>query len=474
MNTPVKRNIVCDLDGTLVKNDITLESLILFIKKDIFNFVWLLFWACRGRSYVKSKVAKIIDLEIRDFLFDPDILAYLETEYQKGNDIFIFSGSNQKYIDQISQEIGFIKDAQGSTKNSNLTGKHKLAALKSKFKDFHYIGNEKKDLEIWDHAQKVICSNSASSNLKNTIQKKYSNYCFIGEENIFGVYELLDLVRIHQWTKNILIFSPMFFTNQYSTDSFLILLLGFVAFSLLASSTYILNDIIDLSNDRAHPTKKDRIIAAGKISLLKASLISLVLFCASFALIFSFFNWYFIVAISAYTLTTITYSFYLKRIICLDLLTLSTLYTLRIISGAFAIGVPMSSWLAIFAILFFSSLASVKRLAEIKNMATDSSSIMGRGYTFDDQPIIKIFGMSVGLMSILFYAIYLSDIYDFSIGLNLSIITIPVLIHWLVRLYIKVERGLIFEDPVVFVIRDKTSYISLVLTFLFFYLGRFY
>lgn len=177
-----------------------------------------------------------------------------------------------------------------------------------------------------------------------------------------------NLFRIPQWIKNFFIFVPLIFSKHlFTVDYVKLSLLGFVIFSLVSSSIYIINDLLDIDSDRIHPKKKFRPIPANLISSKSAILISIILAAASFSLL-PFTNLYFGIIVFAYFLITILYSVGLKNIVIIDVFTIAAGFILRILGGAFIINVEISSWLMLTTMFISLFLAVMKRRSELKQI----------------------------------------------------------------------------------------------------------
>lgn len=171
----------------------------------------------------------------------------------------------------------------------------------------------------------------------------------------------IKLLRVKDWIKNLFIFIPSFFAGTFTdTTQYPSLLLGFLAFSLVASGIYIFNDFKDVQEDRIHPTKRNRPLASGAISLKFAMVFMAVLFLAGFLLGYTL-GLKIIIILFVYVLINILYSFGLKHISILDVLILSSGFLLRVIAGGVISQVPISQWLIIMVFLLSLFLALAKR-----------------------------------------------------------------------------------------------------------------
>ena len=275
------------------------------------------------------------------------------------------------------------------------------------------------------------------------------------------ISEALRAMRPHQWVKNVLIFAPLILSFQFMDPELVIrALLAFIAFSLSASSLYIINDLLDIDSDRLHPKKKNRPFASGKLSMRWGIGQAIVLLVIAFVLAV-YINTEFLVALIIYSVLSAAYSFKLKRVVLLDVSILAVLYTLRIIAGTFAVSLDLSYWLIIFSIFMFTSLAMVKRVSELYNlMLQDKEKVEGRGYVVKDREIILALGSASGFVSILVFALYIHDpfiVQRYTQPEWLWLI-VPALLYWIGRVWIIAHRGKMDEDPIVFALHDKLSY----------------
>lgn len=183
------------------------------------------------------------------------------------------------------------------------------------------------------------------------------------ERNVFR--SLLITMRPHQWVKNLFIFAPLLFGRKL-VDAAAVgnSLLAFAAFCLLASGLYIINDIVDAEEDRAHPEKRFRPISSGALPVAFAVVSAIVLIAAAFWIAASIGFGVFAVA-ALYFILTLGYCLALKRVILLDGMTISAGFVLRIVGGALAIGVMPTHWLIVCAYLLALFLAFTKRRQEI-------------------------------------------------------------------------------------------------------------
>lgn len=352
-----------------------------------------------------------------------------------------------------------------ATEDTNLKSHQKLQIMQAYAKQmaFAYVGDSKSDFPIFDASQEVYIVGPLSYGKPHTRLKSTP-----------PLWEAcVRLIRPHQWSKNALIAFPLLAAHIFTLQTLTTAFIGIIAFSLLASSIYVVNDLMDLEDDRHHPRKKYRPIAAGDLSIPQACMLATVLFVSSFWMVIQFLPMGLTIIISYFILTTL-YSFYLKRIPILDVFCLSGLYTLRILFGATINHIPESAWFIAFNVFFFLGLAFNKRATElyhVKHAAQKTSQ--RRGYISQDFEMIAITGIVVSLSSIIILSLYLNTpdvilLYTKPLYLWLAVY---VILFWKIRLWFLTFRGQINQDPIVFALEDKTSYVLALMTLVILYLA---
>ena len=268
-------------------------------------------------------------------------------------------------------------------------------------------------------------------------------------------------LRVHQWTKNLLIFFPLILAQKFHTSDIYPVMLGFIFFSMVASATYLMNDLCDRNADRAHPTKCRRAIASGRISVPVATTVALALLITGTAGA----AWLmrdFLVLVLCYIGITVAYSFWLKREPMFDVFTIGVLFVIRLVAGMIIIRNSISLWLSGFAFTFFMSLAMAKRHSELTEVARISGTApKGRGYECDDRELTRAFGVGCALIAFLIMLLYFqframeTGLYDEVEVLYLA----PVVVFaWTLRVWLMAHRGLLRDDPVIFALKDRVSW----------------
>lgn len=267
------------------------------------------------------------------------------------------------------------------------------------------------------------------------------------------------LLRVHQYAKNALVFVPMLTAQQINAHAFLLALGAFAAFSLCASCVYVFNDLADIEADRAHPTKRNRPLAAGTIAAPSAIIVACLCLLAAIGLA-ACVSLPFLGVLAAYFVLTTAYTYSLKRKMFVDVVVLAMLYTIRVVGGAAAIGVETSEWLLAFSMFIFTSLALVKRYTELSALLDKSmTGPANRNYTVGDLPIVAALAAASGFNAVTVFALYVSSdtvrrLYHHPQFLWLIC---PILMYWIARILMLSHRRMMDDDPVVFALKDWRS-----------------
>lgn len=470
-NTSVSTDIlVVDLDGTLLRSDMLYESFWSAVGND-----WRaplhagLALQQGGRASLKRYLSQTARLDIKTLPFDPDVVAYVQARRAEGTRTALVTASDQAFADQIAEHLDIFDEVHGSDGTNNLKGEVKAQFLKETFADksFAYMGDSAADLPVWRAADMAIPVNASAavqaqaarldvpSDPLNTTGRKHSAY--------------LKALRPHQWLKNVLVFLPMLAAHQLTGATFLLSLLAFIAFSLVASSVYVLNDLLDLRADRAHPRKCKRPFAAGDIPISHGTVMAGGALLAGAILSLSLGSG-FALTMLVYYLATLAYSVVLKRRAIIDICVLAGLYTLRIVAGGVATGITLSVWLLAFSIFFFFAMAAIKRQAELVDLeARGKLGASGRGYTVKDLEVISMMAVGAGYVSIMVMMLYVNSPAVLELYSEPAMLwgICCVLLYWISRIVIVTHRGHMHDDPVVFAAKDRNSQICVLLMLIF-------
>lgn len=454
--------LVVDLDGTLTPTDTLVESIISAVKHSPLNLLRLPLWLLSGKSRFKQAVARYANIEAQLLPYREDLLGYLREEKAKGRQIILATAANRSIADRVSKHLGLFDQVLASDATQNLKGKAKLEAIQNSIgRSFVYAGDSRADLPIWLAADAAVLVNVSPKTAATVKQCKTIERKFQGENRGLAVW--MRALRVHQWLKNLLLFVPLLTAFSFTdTGKFASMTLAFLAFSIAASATYMGNDLWDLENDRAHPRKRLRPFACASIPILSGLAVATVALLMSFALALSLSNGFFSMLL-LYLLLTSAYSWFLKRFVVIDVVTLSMLYTLRILAGSVAINVTTSSWLLAFSVFIFLSLALVKRCAELVSVKESGAlEIKGRDYRVTDLVVLWPLGVGAAISAVVVFGLFISDPNTqarYRTPQMLWLVALG-LIYWLARLWIKTSRGEMHDDPVVYAIKDRSSCVT--------------
>jgi 4-hydroxybenzoate polyprenyltransferase len=289
-----------------------------------------------------------------------------------------------------------------------------------------------------------------------------------------GILAYLKALRVQQWSKNILVFVPVVMSHQFlDVLPMMNAILAFICFGLVASTIYLLNDIMDLHQDRRHPTKCRRPFASGAIPVSHGLMLFPVL--AGTALVLaSQLPPMFAVTMAVYFSLNLAYTFYLKRKLLVDVLALSGCYTLRILAGNAAGPIEISNWLLAFSMFLFLSLALVKRYVELDTVEgeqPDEKRVMGRGYRKADLDMLSQIGVASGFAAVIVLALFVEGAGKSGLYKHREMIWLvcPIVLYVIGRIWVLAKRRELPDDPIYFIIKDWRSHLmGLIVAFIFF------
>jgi 4-hydroxybenzoate polyprenyltransferase len=463
-----------DLDGTLVKSDTLVDSVLVLVRQRPAEILRIPGWIAQGKPQFKQHVTQAVTLDVEHLPYNRALLEWLRAEHGAGRAIYLATAADRALAERVAAHLGIFAGVLASDGQTNLAGRNKLEAFRQQFGErFCYIGNAKPDVPLLTACESPMTANphrALRSGLLGAKTAVAANF----EDRSSALKSWLRAIRLHQWAKNTLIFVPLLLAHAWSLPTVGGGLVAFFSFGLCASATYIINDLLDLEADRRHQRKRRRPFAAGDISAIAGVSAVAVMLAASFVLALmvprvilalpgrhglllphKFLEW-----LLLYTVTTLTYSLYLKRTLLLDVFVLSGLYTVRILAGSAATTVPISVWLGGFSVFFFLSLAFVKRFSELEALREHGGlAPAGRGYHIGDLEQLRAFGTGSMFAAVLVTTLYISNpetslLYRHAQRLWL---VVPVLLLWLSQVWMLASRGEMHDDPVVWAITSKRS-----------------
>ncbi|MBB4517805.1 UbiA family prenyltransferase [Paraburkholderia fungorum] len=468
------KTLAVDLDGTLIRSDMLIETGFAYLKANPLRFYRPLVWIAKGgKAHLKAKLAAATHVDVATLPYDPKVIEWLKRERAAGRSLVLATASDASYAEAISGHLGLFDRTLATDGKVNLSSGRKRDALVREFgnKGFDYAGNSHDDIAVWEAAERAYVVNPSPGVARRA--QKIGNVESVLQTRKNPVRVWLKALRVHQWLKNLLIFIPLLASHQVSSlELDLRGVLAFVLFGFCASSVYLLNDLLDLDDDRHHPTKRRRPFASGSLSIIWGMVAFPVLAIGAFAGALILLPWRFAAVLAGYYVLTMLYSFVLKRRVILDVVVLAMLYTARIIAGTAAFRMTLTFWLLGFSMFLFLSLALVKRYAELHaTRAAGGAKARGRGYVADDLSMISSLGAASGYLSVLVLALYIQDSKTTHLYSHPQVIWLacPLLLYWISRTWLITHRGLMHDDPVVFAAKDRTSLLTVALMGLVFW-----
>ena len=448
-----------DLDGSLVYTDLLQESALLLAARAPADLLAIPAWLAHGKAFLKARIADRVAPRPALLPYNEPLLAWLREQRATGRRLVLCTAADRRHAQQVADHLGIFDEVIASDGLVNNSAARKSATLVARFGlgGYDYIGNAGADLAVWKTARRaiVVGSDATRANAQRVAQVER-----VFAEPPAGIGVWLRELRLHQWLKNLLLLLPLLGAHRWGEwRAWFSLAGGYLAFGLCASAVYVVNDLFDLENDRAHPRKRMRAIASGRISIPAGIAASFALFCCA-AAVASVLPWEFGAWLLMYIVLTKSYTFALKRIPLVDCLVLAALYTLRVVAGGAVIEQSVSFWLLAFCLFLFLSLAFLKRYAEIvASPESENAALRGRGYLPDDRHLLQSFGVAAGFSSALVLALYLNSEAVLRLYAHPDRLwfTLPVMLFWIAWMWMRASRGEMHDDPVIFAVSERAS-----------------
>lgn len=454
--------LVVDMDGTLVRSDLLIETAVAAIVRRPLSAIGMFGALRNGKAALKEYVASSVEFDASALPYDEAVLEEIEAAREDQRPVYLASAGAERIVRAVADHVGVFDGYISSDATSNCSGITKAQKLVEAFGEggFDYIGNGAADLPVWSKCRRPLAIRTPSRVSRRLAAMPVGLKHLAEEKPSWRTWA--RLLRVRQYAKNLLLLVPLLASHQLTPENLFLATIGLVGFCLCASSVYIVNDLVDLQADRTHPTKRLRPLASGEIQLIHGLFAAPVLLLVSLVLALSISPAFFAILFGYFVLTT-AYSFYLKRKMLIDVVTLAMLYTVRIIAGAIVIAVPISPWLLTFAIFVFLALALVKRYTELATrLDLNLSEPTNRNYKFGDIGLVAALAAAAGYNSVTVFALYISspEVNVLYQRPQMLWLVCPVLIYWLSRVVMMAHRRSMTEDPIVFAMTDRNSLLS--------------
>jgi len=447
-----------DLDGTLIRSDTLLESILELLKHRPAAALLLPVWLVRGRAYLKAQIAERVALPVDTLPYREEFVAWARAE-SAARPVVLVTAAQQQIAHAVAAHLGLFREVI-ATSVQNLKGQRKAQALVARYgaKGFDYAGNDDSDLPVWRQARDAIvvgapASVAAKARASAVVTREFEPRRPLKQR----VVAWLRALRLYQWVKNVLVFvAPAGAHRILEPDTLSLAFIAFVAFGLAASGLYLVNDLLDLRADRSHPRKRTRPFASGVLPLAGGFVAAPILLVAAFSIAAGL-GTPFTLTLLAYLLCTTSYSLWLKRKTFIDVALLAALYTLRVVGGAMATGLTLSFWLIAVCAYGFLGLALLKRYSELRELELeDRVAIAGRGYTTGDLPVVLALGVGSSLVATLVTALYIESNAGRALYAHPELLwaLVGLMLLGLGRMWLVAGRGTMHDDPIVFVASD--------------------
>jgi 4-hydroxybenzoate polyprenyltransferase len=455
---PGERPLCVDLDGTLLRTDTLHESLLLLVAHNPLHLFRLPLWLLRGKAAFKREVAARVVPDPATLPHDPRVLELLNASGDRPR--VLCTAADRAIADAVAGHLGLFDEVLASDGERNLSGSRKAEALAERFgeRGFDYVGNGHEDIAVWRRCARAWVVNAPAAVERGA--RDVAEVAGVLPRTHRPWRALIAAMRPHQWLKNLLVFVPLLASHRLTDPGALVAaVLAFAAFCACASAIYIVNDLLDLQADRAHPRKRKRPFARGDANIPAGTAMATLLAIAGLSVAWQVSPEFFAL-LAGYILATSAYSLRLKRVIMTDVVVLAGLYTLRILGGALAIDGRLSFWLLAFSMFLFFSLAMLKRATELAAMKVSGAErSAGRGYRVHDLPMIQALGAASGYIAVLVFALYINSPESLALYGRPQWLWLicPLLLYWVGRVWLLAHRGDMHDDPVVFAATDRTS-----------------
>lgn len=446
--------LAVDMDGTLLRTDLFAEQLAGRILRGR-DPVRLLRAAVRGRASLKQEVQGTAAFDPATLPYRTEFLDWLRAQHAGRRVLVLATAADRSVAHRVAAHLGIFQEVLASDGTTNLKRHRKAAALVARFgeRGFAYAGDAGADLAVWRKAGAAVLVN-ASGRVSRQAAALAPVEARFDEPAAGRLRAAIKALRPRQWVKNLLVFLPILLSRAYDDiPGWIGSGAAFAAFCLMASSVYLSNDLLDIASDRAHPTKRNRPLAAGRLGTLSALALSAALMAAGLGL-----AWWAgaLVASTAYAVLTFAYSTRLKELPLVDIFVLAALFTVRVVAGGEASGHHVSTWLMAFSGFLFLSLAIMKRVAELRARAADGGSPnRRRAYLPDDLPYLETLGVASSVTSALVLSLFVqAETGSSRVNPLVLMCTVPLVLFWQARLWLATWRGYMLEDPIVYATRD--------------------
>ena len=444
--------LVVDMDGTLIKVDSLQEAFVQLSFRQPLQALRALLALKGGRASFKASVAAHMVPDARTIPLEQSVVEAIRQAKAKGRKVYLATAADRRFADVVAQSVAHFDGVFASESGVNLKGRHKADYIVQKFGKggFDYIGNDAADIPVWREARTAIISGASARELQHYRAEIPQLVSLNSRVRSFTDY--FRALRPQKWLKNALVAVPAMAAHDSSAHTIEATLIAFLCFCFAASGVYVLNDMLDLQQDRGHLYKRHRPFAAGVLQLKDA--VWLVCLCMALAALLSvYLPLAFKLAVTAYIAGAVAYTLSARSVPGLDVVALAALYGTRLWAGSAATGVGLSFWLAVVCAFAFLSLAFARRSVETILSQKRDGSREGRRI-LNTYPY---FAVLYGLVAIVAFAFHINDVKALYHRPELLWASWIAFGFWLGRIFSLARRGRMAGDPITFSVTDWIS-----------------
>ena len=451
-----------DMDETLLRVDTLHEAAVSAVFADWRVAFRIPGWLMAGKARLKQELAERWTFDASTLPYSPLLLRYLREEHAAGRRLILCTAAHRGIAEQVARHLGLFEEVIATDGDINLRGASKAEELCRRFgqNGFVYVGNDATDHAVWDRAAGAVVANAPKA-VRRTLQAQHPSATIL-DERTGRARALLRALRPYQWVKNALCLVPPIAAGDMSTGAWAGAVTVALAFCLVASGIYVINDIADLGADRAHARKWRRPFASGDVPIALGLALSPLLLLSGMVV-----GWASgaLGALIGYLVISLSYNMGIKQRPLVDVFALAGLYTIRLFGGGEASGHPVSLWLLAFSSFLFLSLALIKRVSELQRLpgTGDQRQLLRRGYRVEDLPLLMMFGCAATFTSTIVLSLYVQSETALFAYRHPGMLwwSVPLLLFWQCRLWLSTTRGQMHDDPIVYAARDRVSWMVL-------------
>jgi 4-hydroxybenzoate polyprenyltransferase/phosphoserine phosphatase len=446
--------LVVDMDGTLIKVDSLQEAFVQLSFRKPLQALRALLALKGGRASFKASVAAHMVPDVGSIPFEQSVVEAIRQAKAKGRKVYLATAADRRFADVVAQSVGYFDGVFASESGVNLKGRHKADYIVQKFGKggFDYIGNDAADIPVWREARTAIISGASARETQHYRAEIPELVSLNSRVRSFTDY--FRALRPKEWLKNALVAVPAIAVRDPAAQT--ATLLAFASFCFAASAIYLFNDMLDVEQDRSHPDKRHRPLAAGVVQLRDA--VGLLGLSIALAALFSFFlPLTFSLAVIAYGAGAIIYSLYFRTIFGLDAIALAALYGTRVWGGSAATGIALSFWPIVVCSFLFLSLALLRRSGEKLSLAKiglGGAEVGTHAHRYTNLAAL------CGFLAVLAFAVHIIDVKALYHRPELLWASWIAFGLWLGRIFSLARRGRMPGDPITFSVTDWISLMS--------------